>query len=116
MTRRLVVWEAHHEDGWMTVVAEQVNGTFMAELRRDGAATFSVVVVTIEEARAASLSALERTTGHAVCTPDCSGWMLISGVRGSPNATSAAPGRQRGLPEAIPRWSRTRSLRSTTRH
>jgi len=28
--RRLVVWEAQHDNGWTTVVMEQPDGTFVA--------------------------------------------------------------------------------------
>ena len=116
MARRLAVWEARHENGWTTTVTEQMNGSFIASVRRKDGVGFSAVVNTIDEARVASLSALERTTGHAVCSPDCSGWMLISGAgEGAEPPARVAPGSENRLPRRIVRRKPTGSPR-ITRH
>ena len=116
MARRLVVWEARHENGWTTTVTEQVNGSFIARVRRQDGVGFSSVVNTIDEACVAALSALERTTGHAVCSPDCSGWMLISGSdEGAEPTARMAPESEHRLHRRVGRRNPTGSPR-ITRH
>jgi hypothetical protein len=76
MSRRLVVWEAHHDNGWTTSVSEQSGGVFLLHVGRDGADGFSCEARSMGQAQGAALAALERTTGHRQCSPECSGWLL----------------------------------------
>jgi len=76
MTRRLVVWEAHHDNGWTTTVKEQLSGMFLLDLRHDRVAGFSLEEQSLAQAHLTAIAALERKTGHAKCSPACSGWVL----------------------------------------
>jgi hypothetical protein len=76
MSRRLVVWEAHHDNGWTTSVREQLSGLFLLELHHDRTAGFTWEEQTLADAHLTAVAALERKTGHAKCSPGCSGWVL----------------------------------------
>jgi hypothetical protein len=76
MSRRLVVWEASHDNGWKTVVSEQPDGCFRGLMRGSVADGFSCQSESVEEARAEALAALKRKTGHGSCSDDCSEWVL----------------------------------------
>ena len=76
MSRRLVVWESHHDNGWTTTVAEQPGGVFVLRLRDGSAEGFSGQAGSVSEACAAALEALARTTGHVRCSLRCSEWAL----------------------------------------
>ena len=71
--RVLAAWTAMHDNGWMTAVVENPNGTYSAW----AAPNADVVSVdymedTPEHARIAALFALKRKSGHAECSPRCS--------------------------------------------
>ena len=70
--RRLALWEARHDNGWITVVMEQPDGTFLAWAGQGGAVGVDYVEDSPDFARAAALFALKRKTGHATCSPACS--------------------------------------------
>jgi hypothetical protein len=74
MPRRLVEWEARHDNGWETIVREQPDGHFEAVTRSRAAVAYSSVSDSIEEARSQALAALKRSTGHHVCSGRCSEW------------------------------------------
>jgi hypothetical protein len=79
MSRRLVVWEAHHDNGWTTTVAEQPGGVFVLRVRNGSAEGLSCEADSVAQACAAALAALARTTGHARCSLRCSEWTLSVG-------------------------------------
>jgi hypothetical protein len=70
--RRLVIWEAHHDNGWKTVVMEQPDGTFIAWAGQGEAVGVDYVEDNPEHAQAAAMFALKRKTGHAKCSAECS--------------------------------------------
>jgi hypothetical protein len=70
--RRLVVWEARHDNGWTTVVMEQPDGTFVAWAGPHETVGVDYVEDTPEHAEAAAMFALKRKSGHALCSPRCS--------------------------------------------
>ena len=70
--RRLAVWEARHDNGWITAVLEQPDGTFVAWAGPTEAIGVDYVEDSPEFARAAALFALKRKSGHAACSPACS--------------------------------------------
>ena len=65
--RRLVVWEARHDNGWTTVVMEQPDGTFVAWAGGGDSIGVDYVEDSPEFARAAAMFALKRKSGHAAC-------------------------------------------------
>ena len=69
--RRLVVWEARHDNGWTTVVKEQPDGTFVAWAGRGDPIGVDYVEDSPEFARAAAMFALKRKSGHAACSNRC---------------------------------------------
>jgi len=70
--RRLLVWEAHHDNGWTTVVMEQPDGTFVAWAGQGAPVGVDYVEDSPEFARAAALFALKRKSGHDRCSARCS--------------------------------------------
>jgi hypothetical protein len=70
--RRLVVWEARHDNGWTTVVMEQPDGTFIAWAGLGETIGVDYVEDSPEHAQAAAMFALKRKSGHAECSPRCS--------------------------------------------
>ena len=86
-SRRLLVWEARHDNGWTTVVMEQPDGTFIAWAGVGEAIGVDYVEDTPEHAQAAAMFALKRKSGHAECSPRCGDWemrthtMLVAPLR-----------------------------------
>ena len=74
--RRLVIWEAIHENRWLTTITERPDGTFVA-LTEDpgGSLRLSEVAVTLEEAHDAVRRALAHG-GHSRCSLGCSEWAM----------------------------------------
>ena len=70
--RRVVIWEARHDNGWTTLVMEQLDGTFVAWAGPDESVGVDYVEDTPEHAEAAAMFALKRKSGHARCSPGCS--------------------------------------------
>jgi len=70
--RRLVIWEAQHDNGWTTVVMEQPDGTFVAWAGPGEIVGVDYVEDTPEHAEAAAMFALKRKSGHTGCSPRCS--------------------------------------------
>ena len=71
-SRRLVVWEARHDNGWITLVMEQPDGTFVAWAGLGHTIGVDYVEDSPEHAQAAATFALKRKSGHAECSPRCS--------------------------------------------
>src|SRR4029453_17816014 len=74
--RRLVIWEAHHDNGWVSVVMEQPDGTFVAWAGPAGVIGADYVEDSPEHAQAGAVFALKRKSGHATCSPRCSDWHM----------------------------------------
>ena len=74
--RRLVIWQAHHDNGWISVVAEQPDGTFVAWAGPGEAVGVDYIEDTPEHAQAGALFALKRKSGHATCSARCSDWEM----------------------------------------
>lgn len=74
--RGLVVWSAQHDNGWCIAVIERPDHTFAAAAGPRNTVAVSDLHDTVHDACAAALSALQRRTGHAVCSPRCSEWAL----------------------------------------
>ena len=75
-SRRLVLWEARHDNGWTTVVMEQPDGTFVAWAGPGEAIGVDYVEDTPEHAQAAAMFALKRKTGHEECSLRCGEWEM----------------------------------------
>ena len=75
--RRLVTWEAIHENGWTTTVAQRSDGTFVALTEDSSGLRLSEVAVTLDHARDAVRRALTRA-GHSECSPGCSEWTMTT--------------------------------------
>jgi hypothetical protein len=73
--RRLVIWEAIHENGWTTTVAQRTDGTFAAVTKNTAGLRLADVAVTVEHAYEAVRRALARG-GHAQCSLGCSEWAM----------------------------------------
>jgi hypothetical protein len=69
--RSLAVWEARHDDGWITIVMEQPDGTFVAWAGQGDSIGVDYVEDGPEFARAAALFALKRKSGHDRCSAGC---------------------------------------------
>ena len=94
-SRRLVIWEAIHENGWTTTVAQRPDGTFASVTENTAGLRLSDVAVTLEDAYDAVRRALAKG-GHSQCSLGCSEWAMrltravrTSGVHCSPDASEA---------------------------
>ena len=74
--RGLAVWSAQHDNGWSTAVIERRDRTFAAAAGPGDTLAVANFHDTVHDACAAAKSALQRRTGHAVCSPRCSEWAL----------------------------------------
>ena len=74
-SRRLVIWEAIHENGWTTTVGQRSDGTFAAVTENTAGLQLSDVAVTLEDAYDAVRRALARG-GHSQCSLGCSEWAM----------------------------------------
>ena len=63
--RSLVLWEARHDNGWITIVMEQPDGTFVAWAGLEETVGLDYVEDSPEHAQAAAMFALKRKSGHA---------------------------------------------------
>jgi hypothetical protein len=69
--RSLALWEACHDNGWITIVMEQPDGTFVAWAGQGDAIGVDYVEDGPDFARAAALFALKRKSGHDRCSARC---------------------------------------------
>jgi uncharacterized ferredoxin-like protein len=76
--RRLEVWTATHDTGWVTQAVENPDGTYAAWALPTAAVVSDPDYVErdAENARRAAEFALARKTGHRTCSAACSGWAL----------------------------------------
>ena len=75
--RRMVTWEAIHENGWTTTVAQRPDGTFVAVTEDCAGLRLSEVAVSLDDARDAVHRALTHG-GHAECSLECSEWVMTT--------------------------------------
>ena len=78
-SQRLVTWEAIHDNGWTTTVAQRPDGTFVAVTEDSAGLRLTEVAVTLEDARDAVRRALARC-GHSECSLGCSEWAMTTGA------------------------------------
>ena len=83
--RRPVFWEARHNNGWTTIIAEQKDGCFIAFALNGQAVCVDYVGPNVTHAHAAVIAALRWKSGHRRCTEECSEWrMLLSPFEKAP--------------------------------
>jgi hypothetical protein len=75
--RRMVTWEAIHENGWTTTVTQRPDGTFVAVTEDCAGLRLSEVAVSLDHARDAVRRALTGG-GHAECSLECSEWAMTT--------------------------------------
>jgi hypothetical protein len=75
--RLMAVWTARHDNGWVTSVVENPNGSFAAWAAPDGegGGVYSIVEEA-EDGKKAAAASLVRETGHATCSRRCAEWSL----------------------------------------
>ena len=73
----MAVWTACHDNGWVTSVVENPNGSFAAWAApdRQGGGVYSIVDEA-EDGKQAAAASLARATGHRACSQRCTGWSL----------------------------------------
>ena len=75
--RRVVAWEARHDNGWTLAVVEQTPGSFTATAVRDGGAErLTLTAGPLRQTCTTALHLLRTATGHPECSPQCSEWAL----------------------------------------
>ena len=73
--RLMAVWTAAHDNGWVTSVVENPDGTFAAWAAPDGEnAGVYTIEPDVDRGKTAAEAALERHTGHDGCSNGCSLW------------------------------------------
>ena len=73
--RELVKWTALHDNGWVTHARENLGGTYSAWAAPEGVhSSPDSVEDGPDNAKAAAEYALRTKSGHAECSPQCSGW------------------------------------------
>ena len=74
--RLMAVWTARHDNGWVTSVVENPNGSFAAWAAPDGAGggVYSIVEEA-EDGKKTAAASLVRETGHS-CSHRCAEWSL----------------------------------------
>ena len=73
--RRLLRWEARHDNGWTTIVAEQPDRTFAACVTNGETSSAPFVDSNVAHAHAAVMAELRRKSGHRRCSSACSDWL-----------------------------------------
>jgi hypothetical protein len=89
-SQRLVIWEAIHENGWTTTVAQRSDGTFVAVTENAAGLRLSDVAVTLEQAHDAVRRALAGG-GHGQCSLECSEWAMRLTTTATPNLAVVFP-------------------------
>jgi hypothetical protein len=87
-SRRLVTWEAIHENGWTTTVAQRSDGTFVAVTEDSAGLRVSEVAVTLDHAHDAVRRALAGG-GHSECSLGCSEWTMTTAAARSRSVDSS---------------------------
>ena len=68
VSRRHLRWEAHHENGWTTTVAQQPKGSFIAYVQGDGFVRVVAGKCIREDALRAARVALSVLARHEACS------------------------------------------------
>jgi hypothetical protein len=89
--RRLVIWEATHDNGWRTKVGRRSDGTFVAVTRDPGGRRVFEVAETLDAAHMAARQALT-VGGHPECSIGCSEWAMRSRIAAAPNRSGQDAG------------------------
>ena len=75
--RMMAVWTATHDNGWLTSVVENPDGTFAAWASPDGeSAGVYTIQADVDRGRSAAESALRRLAGHEACSDGCTVWQV----------------------------------------
>jgi hypothetical protein len=75
--RPLAYWSAHHDNGWVTNVLENPDGTYCAWAAPDSAlASVDYIEVDARTAMHAAEYALRTKSGHQTCSSACSEWEM----------------------------------------
>jgi hypothetical protein len=90
VSRRHLRWEAHHENGWTTTVAQQAKGSFIAYVQGDGFVRVVAGKCIREDALRAARVALSVLARHEACSDRCSGWQLTLGDGRPADAVTAS--------------------------
>ena len=70
--RLMAVWTAAHDNGWVTSVVENPDGSFAAWAAPDGeGAGVYTIQADVDSGKAAAEAALQRHTGHDGCSNGC---------------------------------------------
>jgi hypothetical protein len=73
----MAVWTASHDNGWVTSVVENPNGSFAAWAAPDGQGVGVYSILDdAEEGKKAATGSLRRDAGHSACSGRCTGWSL----------------------------------------
>jgi hypothetical protein len=75
--RRPVVWEAQHNNGWTTIIAQQKDGSFVAFASNGESVCVDYVGPDVSHAHAAVIAAWRWKSGHRRCTEECSEWRTL---------------------------------------
>ena len=111
--RRLVIWEAIHENGWTTTIAQRPDGTFVALTATPAGLRLSEVAVTLEDAHDAVRRALVHGH-HSLCSLECSEWAMRTTRKAALNLgghRSPDPSHAEAATPVIPSSLRPSSLR-----
>ena len=114
--RRLVIWEATHENGWRTKVGRRTDGTFVAVTRDPAGHRLFEVAETLEAAHAAARRALA-CGGHPECSIGCSEWAMRSRLTDAPQRRgheSEVDSDRQAAPPIEPSVRERRAARSST--
>jgi hypothetical protein len=73
--RLMAVWTAAHDNGWVTSVVENPDGSFAAWAAPDGeGAGVYTIQPDVDSGKTAAEAALQRHTAHDGCSEHCSLW------------------------------------------
>lgn len=75
--RTLVRWQAQHDNGWTTIIAERADRRFAAWATTAQECSPVYVDADIDHACAAVMASLYRMSGHRKCTAACHDWRLL---------------------------------------
>jgi hypothetical protein len=75
--RTLVRWQAQHDNGWTTIIAERADRRFAAWATTAQERSAVYIDTDIDHACAAVMASLYRMSGHRKCTAACHDWRLL---------------------------------------
>jgi hypothetical protein len=89
----LAYWAAHHDNGWVTNVLENPDGTYSAWASLESTlASVDYIEIDVESAMRAAEFALRRKSGHVLCSEACTAWTVHSLPLEVPDHDAAAEG------------------------